>query len=169
MGYGIKIKSFIVVLILMLGCDSPTNPKSDTTIPNDSSISEVGSAKDNKVPQSEYASTDALWGFDSNAFNLIKLRPFRNDTLTVESVEKIINTTWPRVQIRVQKRANDTLFISIPNSEILTQQMGSTGAHIFMVTTTYSFTEIQGIKYVSYAFKVGDHANPGIYSRGSFD
>jgi hypothetical protein len=61
------------------------------------------------------------------------------------------------------------VFVSIPESEVLTQQMGTAGAESFMVTTVYSFTEIKDIKYVSFDFEAGDHASPGIYSRNSWD
>jgi len=84
-------------------------------------------------------------------------------------MEKIINKTWPRVQIKYIKTSHDTAFISIPESEVLTQQMGSAGAESFMVSTVYSFTEIKGIKYVSLDFEFGDHANPGVYNRNSWD
>jgi len=47
--------------------------------------------------------------------------------------------------------------------------MGSAGAESFMVSTVYSFTEIKGIKYVSLDFEFGDHANPGVYNRNSWD
>ena len=63
----------------------------------------------------------------------------------------------------------DTVFIYIPDSGVLTQQMGSAGAEQFMVSTTYSFTELIGITYVSFEFEFGDHANPGVYDRQSWN
>ena len=60
------------------------------------------------------------------------------------------------------------MFISIPESEYLTQRIGSTGAENFMATTTFTLTEMRGIKYVSYDFTEGDHASPGVYSRKDF-
>ncbi len=47
--------------------------------------------------------------------------------------------------------------------------MGTSGAEGFMVSTTFTFTELNGIKYVSYDFQYGDHANPGVYDRHSWD
>jgi hypothetical protein len=46
--------------------------------------------------------------------------------------------------------------------------MGSAGAESFMITTTYSFTELKGINYVSFDFEEGDHAMPGVYNRNSW-
>jgi len=46
--------------------------------------------------------------------------------------------------------------------------MGTWGADQFVISTTYSFSELAGIKYVSFTFIEGDHAMPGVYSRNSW-
>jgi hypothetical protein len=38
-----------------------------------------------------------------------------------------------------------------------------------MASTTYSLTELKGIKYVNYTMQAGDHVSPGTYSRKSFE
>ena len=120
-----------------------------------------------------YHESEAIWGIviDTITGNeeLKQLKPVEKEVLTGEMMEKIINKTWPRVQIKFLATSNDTAFISIPESEVLTQQMGSAGAESFMVSTVYSFTEIEGIKYVAFDFEVGDHASPGVYNRNSWD
>jgi hypothetical protein len=117
--------------------------------------------------------SEAIWGFVIDTVTgdekLTQLKPVEKDLLTGDMMEKIINKTWPRVQIKFLGTSHDTAFISIPESEVLTQQMGSAGAESFMVSTVYSFTEIKGIKYVSFDFEVGDHAGPGVYNRNSWD
>ncbi len=118
-------------------------------------------------------STDALWSYSFNAQNggieLTRMRQWDSNTLTGEILERIINKSWPKVQIKFNGISNDTVFILIPDSEALTQQMGSSGAEAFMVTTTYSFTELKGIKYVSFNFVEGDHSVPGTYNRLSWE
>jgi len=113
-----------------------------------------------------------LWSYDYdttiNDFRLTRLRTVDNDTLNVATIFSILNTTWPNIKLAHQKTSNDTVFIYIPSSEYLTQQMGSTGPVQFFVTATYSLTELEGIHYVSYQFQPGDHAEPGVYSRESF-
>lgn len=99
---------------------------------------------------------------------MIQMRPVDNDTLTGEALEKIINSAWPKVQINFTGTSNDTAYLSIPDSEALTQQMGSAGAESFMISTTWSFTELKGIRYVAFDFIYGDHAMPGVYSRTSW-
>lgn len=120
-----------------------------------------------------YNESEAIWGIVIDTLTgdeeLKQLKPVEKEGLTGEMIEKIINKTWPRVQVKFLRTSNDTVFVSIPESEVLTQQMGTAGAESFMVTTVYSFTEIKDIKYVSFDFEAGDHASPGIYSRNSWD
>lgn len=47
--------------------------------------------------------------------------------------------------------------------------MGSAGAESFMISTTFSLTELKGVNYVSYDFEEGDPSRPGVYNRNSWD
>jgi AICAR transformylase/IMP cyclohydrolase PurH len=118
-------------------------------------------------------SLEAIWEYDfneqTNEFEMKQLRSINEQDLTGETLEKIVNQSWPRVQIEYNRASNDTVFITIPDSEVLTQQMGSAGAKGFMITTTFSFTELANINYVSFDFVEGDHAMPGVYNRNSWD
>lgn len=120
-----------------------------------------------------YDPFEAIWTYDFNQqtgeSEAIQLRSFDRDTLTGEALERIINRSWPGVQIKFIRTSNDTAFIAIPDSRVLTQQMGSAGAESFMVSTTYSLTELKGIKFVSFEFEEGDHGVPGVYNRNSWD
>lgn len=141
--------------------------------PTDSAIIPCGQIVFNSSANSpDYVSAYPFWGsvYDTalKDHRAIKLRPFFSDTLNPRLIETIINKTWPKVQIRVLKTSQDTLYLSIPNSTVLTQQMGTDGAKEFMLSTTYSFTELTWVKYVSFAFEEGDHAVPGVYSRRSW-
>jgi hypothetical protein len=120
-----------------------------------------------------YDSSEAIWRYIYNQqteeFELKQLRSVDRETLTGETLEKIINTSWPRVQVKFIRTSNDTAFLSIPDSEVLTQQMGTAGAESFMISTTFSFTELKGINNVSFDFEEGDHGIPGVYNRNSWD
>ncbi|MFO7569677.1 MAG: hypothetical protein R6W75_07740 [Smithellaceae bacterium] len=58
--------------------------------------------------------------------------------------------------------------VEVINDEFLTQRMGSTGAEAFLAEATFTLTEHTGIQFVNFVFKEGDHAMPGLYSRGTF-
>ncbi|MGM0497907.1 MAG: hypothetical protein ACQESJ_08320 [Bacteroidota bacterium] len=162
-----KTKLILIGLIfLIIGCnrakqdEQATNEKDE--ISQDSSESSV-----------VYDSSEAIWTHDYNQqtkeFEVKQLRSVDRDALTGEALEKINNKSWPRVPVKFIKTSNDTAFISIPDSKVLTQQMGSAGAESFMLTTTFSFTELKGINHVSFDFEEGDHARPGVYERNSWD
>ena len=107
-----------------------------------------------------------IWVYDAMADSIAKIKEVNKDTLTYENLINVINTSYKNIPlIEFSRIANDTIFISIKNPEYLTQQMGSTGAFVFMIITTFTLTELQGITYVSFDFQEGDHASPGTYSR----
>ena len=165
--------AFIGLLFLTLGCNNSTQENSDIGYSDSSASNKLPTQGVKPENSLVYVPTYALWAFKYDTvlsdFKLIKMRLFNKDTLTAQSIETIINKTWPKVQVKYLKTSKDTIFLVIPESEVLTQQMGTTGAEHFMISATYSFTEFVGIKYVSYQFEYGDHANPGVYSRNSWD
>jgi len=70
-----------------------------------------------------------------------------------------------KIMMDFQKVSNDTIYVEIKKSTFLTQQAGSMGADAFMSATTFTLTELEGIDYVNFDFKEGDHATPGVYTR----
>lgn len=120
-----------------------------------------------------YDPSEAIWSYEFNQqtgeSEVQQLRPVDRDALTGEALERIINKSWPGVQIKFIRTSNDTAFISIPDSQVLTQQMGTAGAQSFMISTTYSITELKGINHLAFDFEEGDHGVPGVYNRSSWD
>jgi hypothetical protein len=43
------------------------------------------------------------------------------------------------------------------------------GAKIYMMESTYSFTELPNVKFVKFIFREGDHASPGVFTRKDFN
>ena len=137
----------------------------------------IDQAIDEKKPLAELPDTvkhsfDAIWSveYDSvKGLNKAKqLRRLTEPRITAEKITEILNKQWPLIQIKYRFCSGDTLFVSIPESNYLTQQMGTSGAEEYMITATFSFTEVKGINYVSYDFIEGDHAVPGVYNRNSW-
>lgn len=162
-----KTKAISFGLILLIsGCN---------LVQRDNSATDEKHVESKKDPASPVVSdaSGALWSFDFNQqtekFEVQQLRPVDSDTLTGETLAKIINKAWPGVQIKYIGISTDTAFIAIPDSKILTQQMGSAGTESFMISTTFSFTELKGINCVKFDFKEGDHGIPGVYDRNSWD
>ena len=156
----------LTILLVIFSCNTEQSGNND----NDDSVDLSEIESESSVV---YDTSEAIWGFvlnqETEEFELKQLRSVDRNKLTGESIEKIINKSWPRIELKFIKISNDTAFISIPDSRAMTQQMGSAGAKSFMVSTTYSFTELPGIEFVSFDFEEGDHAVPGVYNRNSWD
>jgi hypothetical protein len=157
--YHKRMKNKIVlwgIFLFLTGCNTSTRDKG-------SSAETIGDKNESGV----------IWKYSFNqekeTFEIIKMRPVDNDTLTGEALEKINNKAWPEVQIKYAGTSNDTAFIIIADSEVLTQQMGSAGSESFMISTTWAFSELKGVRYVAFDFEYGDHAMPGVYNRNSWE
>ncbi|MCB9251165.1 MAG: hypothetical protein H6605_01755 [Flavobacteriales bacterium] len=159
----------ICALILISSCTNTNEHKlfdSDTT----GVTGKNDTLKKLELNSNIYNEKEAVWGYKLNEFKTdfepVRLKEIEEGSMTGKKAEKIVNKTWPKIQIEFIKLRSDTAIVFIPDSHILTQQMGTAGADHFMITTTYTFTEIPGIKYVFLDFEIGDHANPGVYYRG---
>ena len=71
-------------------------------------------------------------------------------------------------RIILQRVEQKTARVDIANDRYLTESMGSAGAQDFLAGVTYTLTENPGIKAVDFAFRAGEHAMPGVYTRGDF-
>jgi hypothetical protein len=81
---------------------------------------------------------------------------------------EILNARKAKSKIEFKEFLKDTLIIQIFESEYLTEQMGTTGAHCYLGETIFTLTENPNIKFVRIEMEAGSHANPGIYSRRNF-
>ncbi|MDX1905611.1 MAG: hypothetical protein SF053_01155 [Bacteroidia bacterium] len=91
------------------------------------------------------------------------------DELVPQTLVRYCNRAWPRVPITFIRQRGDTIFVKIPDSQYLTQSMGSYGAWQCLAEVTYTLTELPGIRYVSFDFPEGDHARPGVYQRTDWE
>ena len=109
----------------------------------------------------------AIWGYNFDKGVPERIKEVNADTLTPAKLIALINSD--NIHLDFVKISADTIFVQIKQSTHLTQQIGSTGAYVFMSTTVYTLTELKGIKYVNFNFEEGDHAQPGTYSRKDFE
>ncbi len=110
-----------------------------------------------------------LWHVDdAEGLKLRKPKVSGIDTMSVKNVIQLINANYDSIHVDYIKTSHDTIYVHIPHSEMLTERIGSSGAEMYMASTTWSLTELKGIRYVNYDFEEGDHASPGIYKRDDF-
>jgi hypothetical protein len=104
----------------------------------------------------------------SNRLIMKRLQPLSDDSLTTAHLISRINSRYDHIKLQFVKISNDTVFVKIRQADFLTQQMGSTGADMYLTEATYNLSELNNIGYVHFDFKNGDHASPGTYSRADF-
>lgn len=111
----------------------------------------------------------ALWRYDLEKDTICQLRPVKRDTLTADGLVRLVNAVYTgKVCVELVHVSNDTIFVKIPDAEYLTQRMGTSGADEFMISSTFTLTELPDIRYVDFDFEIGDHASPGTYTRQYF-
>ncbi len=71
-------------------------------------------------------------------------------------------------KLKLIKVSADTVYLRVINDFYLTQSMGSAGAEEYIVKSATSLLEINGIRYVDFDFKMGDHAYPGTFSKAGY-
>ena len=88
--------------------------------------------------------------------------------IEVDSVINGLNSQYENILLEKISINNDTIRLKINESQYLTNQVGSSGAAQYIAQAVINLTSVPGIKYVLIAFKGGDHASPGVWSRKDF-
>ncbi len=160
-----------IIVFAFIGCSSDSVKDKGTEVITEDTVHDnvYDPAADSAVV---IKNSPDIWTADfesaTNTFKIHKPTSARLDTLSADKLIALINNNWDFVRLNFIKVSHDTIYVNIPNSEKLTEGLGNTGAENYMATTTFSLTEIKGIKYVNYDFKMGDHSAPGVYSRTDF-
>ncbi len=152
---------------MISACNPDRKPISKTTTPLAKSSAKKPIENNNNQPL-----MDIPWSAvsDSSGNNFSMKKSAANDTITLtrQNVINSLNMRYPDIQASFSGSRNDTITIAIPDATSLTQQSGTSGANIYFAESTYSLTEIKGVRYVKFLFEEGDHASPKTFSRASF-
>ncbi len=155
---------FLVMCIFVLG--SCNNRQAEKVEQTDTVAVSIKPDTANVITDSHYfwsAELDPKQGLVMKRTN-----PVSTDSLNVQNMIQFLNMQYPEIILDFEKVTNDSIFVKIKKSNYLTRQMGSSGAEAYMAEATYNLTEIKGINCVSFQFKEGDHASPGVYTRTDF-
>ncbi|MEO6221328.1 MAG: hypothetical protein ABIO81_12925 [Ginsengibacter sp.] len=162
----------LIVLLIFINCNSNSSEEKenpDVEIQDTVFESATTTTGDSSLV---IKNSPSIWSADfeesTNTYKIHKPVNSRLDTLSVEKIVSLINISWDSIHLNFLKISHDTMYVSIPDSRYLAQNIGSTGAENYMATSTFSLTEMKGIKYVNFKFTEGDHAYPGTYSRNDF-
>ena len=154
----------IGIIAVFSACNNKKAEESDTNTDSSS----LGGKKDSAEVISDL---HYFWTSDfdpKKGMVMKKTTPVSKDSLTMENMINMLNGFYPEIKLEFSRLSNDSIYLKIKKSTYLTQQMGSSGAEAYLAEVTYNLTEVNGIIYVNLAFKAGDHATPGTYSRTDF-
>ena len=164
-------KLFIVLTLsiaLMAGCASDNKKNVNPQVEIEDTVFER--APIYKEDSTRYVKNKSLlWHVDdTKGFKLQKPKMPGIDTFSAKNLIQLLNNNSDSIYLDYIKTSHDTIYVHLPHSEMLTERIGSTGAEMYMASTTYSLTELKNIKYVNFDFEEGDHASPGVYTRDNF-
>ena len=166
-----KILLFAIILF-SIGCNSSTNETESTEDSVGQEVIDSSEEAGTEEPVLSVTNKPSLWTVEyednTKSDKLRKPEDIKISTLSVTDLINTLNENYPSVQLKFDKISNDTIFVKIPDSEKLTQQLGSTGSYNYMAATVFNLTELNHIKYVKFDFQGGDHASPGVFTREDF-
>lgn len=158
----------IAILCFASSCRNETaDTESDTTADSVTTESTEMSV-DTPLPNSSlpYA---AVFDEETDQLDAQANPDFDRSRLNIDTLTHLLLSNYPQIELKVDGVSNDTIYVQIADAAYLTQQMGSSGAHMYLLEATYAYTELAGIQVVHFDFKEGDHAIPGTYTRKSFE
>lgn len=161
--------AFVILTILLLSCNSGNKDKNaNPDVVIEDTVFDAPPV--NNEDSGLYVKNQTmLWhADDSKGFKLKKPEVPGIDTMSVKNLIQLLNANYDSIHLDYITTSHDTIYVHIPHSEMLTERIGSSGAEMYMASTTWSLTELKGVKYVNYDFEEGDHASPGVYTRNNF-
>ncbi len=165
----IKLIGIAFISCIFFCCNSNENKKEEKV---SNEVVQDSLSTNNSIDSAQtIVNRPMIWTVDnenSRAEKLKKPGDIRLDTFSSAHLIQLINNNFPDIQLDLVKISHDTIYVKIPDSKKLTQEMGSTGAENYMASATYTLTELKNIKFVNFAMNEGDHAGPGIFSREDF-
>jgi hypothetical protein len=160
------LRTIIILTTLASSCN---NERTKNTVEEESVTDKVTEAHIIPVHIEYPYNLHSIWVFDSMKDSIIQIHSVNRDTLSPELLVNLLNLDFTdKVHCEFVKKHDDTAFVRISDSEYLTQSMGTTGAYEYLISATFTVTELDEIEYVNFDFKEGDHANPGTYTRKHF-
>jgi PBP1b-binding outer membrane lipoprotein LpoB len=159
-----KCTTILLLALLMLGCNQ-TAEKEVTT-------NELPPQTDTMVVQKEVEvfnpdSKLYIWKATPD-YKKIKNTDIPAGLLNADSLIKGLNEQYENIFLEKIKISGDTIYTKIKNASYLTDQMGSTGAEIYVADVVLNLTAVPGIKYVNIDLLEGSHMEPGVWSLDNF-
>lgn len=121
-------------------------------------------------PTLQYNPESKLYVWKAN-FDYTKVQnpTFQQAILNTDSLIKGLNERYEKVFLQKDRISGDTLNTFIDDSQYLSNQMGSTGAELYIADVVLNLAEVPGVKYVAIKMEEGSHAQSGIWTKQNFE
>ena len=154
------------ILFLVIALFSCNDKKNETDITEEEVTVMDSTGTDNPgAPDAD--SKLYIWRSTAD-YKKIKNEAAPSSIVNTDSLIKGLNQHYENVYLEKLKQNGDTLFTRIKDGEYLSQQMGSTGAKIYLADVVLNLTSVHGIRYVKIEMQEGDHMGPGLWSADNF-
>ena len=115
----------------------------------------------------------AVWACDEGANQGVRVKemPSASPETMVEELNdrfQALNPEYESPGLVLERMDGDTAVVSLAQANVVTEQMGSTGAQCYLAGVTFSLTSFAGIDHVRFDIKEGSHGGPGRYDRADF-
>lgn len=167
----IKLKTFcaLISVCLFFSCNSNHDEKVKT--PPENEVTDTVSSQNSADTSRTIVNRSLIWTIERQGNEKEKLKApdsTRAADYSSEQLIALLNQNYPDVQLNLIKISHDTIYVKIPDSKKLTNELGDTGAEDYLASATYTLTETKNIHFVNINMKAGDHAEPGVYTRDDF-
>jgi predicted nuclease with TOPRIM domain len=118
-------------------------------------------------------SSPAVWACDDTASRVVPVveMPSASPADLVEAINdrfQELNPEYESPGLALEGLEGDSAVVSLARANVVTEQMGSTGAQCYLAGVTFSLTSFDTIDHVRFEFKEGSHGTPGRYDRADF-
>ena len=115
----------------------------------------------------------AVWACDDTASRVVPVveMPSASPADLVEAINdrfQELNPAYDSPGLVLEGMDGDSAVVSLTQANVVTEQMGSTGAQCYLAGVTFSLTSVDTIDHVRFKFKEGNHGAPGRYDRADF-
>ena len=159
-----KCTPFLLLGLLLSACNQHVEKEETTSVPqshNDTIASQANPVILN--PDSKLF----IWKATPE-YKKIKNKEIVTGIVNADTLIKGLNELYENIYLEKIKISGDTIYTVIKNASYLTDQMGSTGAEVYVADVVLNLTTVPGIKYVNIQLKEGSHMQPGVWSLEDF-
>jgi hypothetical protein len=115
----------------------------------------------------------AVWACDETASQVVPVKemPSASPEAMIQEINdrfEALNPEYDPPGLALERMDGDTAVVSLAQANVVTEQMGSTGAQCYFAGVTFSLTSFETIDHVRFGIEEGNHGGPGRYDRADF-